>query len=175
MAKNAGRGTSKKGRGRGSRGVGGGRGERGGGSGRGRSVLQSRLVRSPSPINLLEDSLPETVPGEGRDEGGRSGMLLNLSSDSLPDLPHQSLQPTLDSFFLPQSGQQQANGGKATANRNKKSGGYIYDTDEEETNVNDSPENIDEDDSREMEVEAEDDYYKDGDFDRDFGLDEDDY
>ena len=102
-------------------------------------------------------------------------MLLNLSSDSLPDLPHQSLQPTLDSFFLPQSGQQQANGGKATANRNKKSGGYIYDTDEEETNVNDSPENIDEDDSREMEVEAEDDYYKDGDFDRDFGLDEDDY
>ena len=72
---------------------------RGGVPRRGRSVLERMLTRSPSTVDLSDVGAVQGEEGRGDIGDGSS---LNLSRDSLPELPPQCFQPTLESYFPPQ-------------------------------------------------------------------------
>ena len=149
---------------------------RGGVPRRGRSVLERMLTRSPSTVDLSDVGAVQGEEGRGDNGDGSS---LNLSRDSLPELPPQCFQPTLETYFTPQANQ--ANGRGVAARRNgKKAVGFIDDTDDE-SNMNDSPREDIEDSCEMDESTPEDDVDscdKEGDSDKEFakeyGLDDED-
>jgi hypothetical protein len=199
MPKNMRRTSSRKGKGRGrGRGVGGGKGGRavrghggrsvggeGGGSGggdrggsggdRGGSGGEDRGGSGGGEGGGLgvEDSDIEQGGLGGRD-GVRSDLSLNLSMESIPEVPPQSLQTTLESFFSPRQsnrgkttpnrGKATPTSGKSTASLNKTTLGYVEEDDDDEEDETGSSDSEPDDDYNDYDLTEDA-------FDRDFGMD----